>query len=85
MAQDPTLPPSEGDKSRQAAFVVNIVRVAGVLFMIAGTALGFNVFGIAGFLGLADGFTERALGGALFAAGVIDFMLVPHLLEKKLS
>ena len=85
MAPDPTLAPSGDEKTRQRMIVANTLRATGAFFMIAGTVFGFNILEIPARLGLADGFTEVILGGVLFIVGVFDFVILPSMLEKKLS
>jgi hypothetical protein len=75
---------SEEQKERQKALVLNCVRAGGALFMLAGTACGLDLGGIAGALGLTDGLTQKMVGGTLFAVGVVDFLVLPQVLAKKL-
>lgn len=85
MPSDPTLPSSpENEAARRKSLVLAVIRLTGALFMIGGTAVGFDVGGIANAAGFADGVTEKALGGAIFAAGVADFIIVPRLLSRNL-
>jgi len=64
--------------------VLNTVRVIGAAFMLAGTACVFNLGGLASALGIADGQTEKILGGILFIIGILDYLVIPPLLERKI-
>ena len=76
---------SEIQQSEGKAFVTNIVRAAGAVFMLAGVAIGLNLGGIAAAFGLADGGAEKMEGGIFFIAGIIGFFILPGILVKLLE
>lgn len=80
---------SETQQPEQKARVIksctNTARVTGAVLMLAGVACFFNLGGIADVVGLADGETEKILGGSMFLIGIIDFFVVPGILAKRLE
>lgn len=57
--------------------------MTGAAFLLAAPVIGFNLGGAADPIGLADGTTEKIIGGALLVAGVADFFIVPNILNRK--
>jgi hypothetical protein len=74
--------PEEAQLAQQKTLIINIVRGAGVMFMLAAPVIGFNLGGIAAGIGFGDPFVQKALGGALIFAGLLDFFVVPQFLDK---
>lgn len=73
--------PTPEQKARGTAMVVSIVRGTGAVLMVAGTAVGFNIGGLATMFGLsADvcGFVGIAIG----VAGLVDFFVLPTIIAK---
>lgn len=73
--------PTPEQKARGVAMVVSIVRGTGAVLMIAGTAVGLDVGGVATMIGLGDD-TYRIVGLGLFVTGLLDFFVLPSLIAK---
>lgn len=74
----PRTTPKKGSQQVLAA-----LRVAGFLFMVAGSFLGFHAGGIDYGPAHLDELTTRIFGGALFLVGLSDFFILPKLMAGK--
>jgi hypothetical protein len=80
----------EATKGDQAAlrrepippFILNIIRAFGAGLMVFGSMVAFNTGGITALLIEPDGTIEYIMGGAFFAAGLLEFALIPRLLAQ---
>jgi hypothetical protein len=63
------------------ALVTNVIRFWGACFMLAAPVLAFNLSNAAGYFGL-DGMGGKILGGALLVIGIVDFFVMPGVLQK---
>ncbi len=61
--------------------VVNIVRGAGAVMMVAGTAIALNIGGVATLIGLGDDI-QKMVGGCIVAVGLVDFFVLPAFIAK---
>ncbi|MDF3023810.1 MAG: hypothetical protein K0R10_1171 [Alphaproteobacteria bacterium] len=68
-------------KARGTAMVVNIVRGAGAVMMLAGTAVGLNIGGVATLIGLGDDI-YKIVGGCIVLVGLMDFFVLPSIIAK---
>ena len=75
------LPPS----SRNTEFVVRIIQMSGVVFILAGVVVFFNLGGLSASLGLIENGLSQILGGVLCLVGISDLIVVPRIFEKRLS
>ncbi|HYD17627.1 MAG TPA: hypothetical protein VEF76_04015 [Patescibacteria group bacterium] len=76
--------PTPEQREKNQDMILQIIRGTGAVLMIAGAAMGFNLGHIAQHLGL-DGNMHRLLGGAIFFAGIIDFAVLPGILDRALK
>lgn len=63
--------------------IVPLLKLLGAAFMIAAPIAAFDVQGVATAAGIADGITEKLIGGGLFMVGVMDFFVLPLFLGQK--
>lgn len=62
--------------------ILNALRVAGLIFMIAGSSLVFHPGGFDYGPAHFDELTMKVFGGALFVVGLLEFLVLPKLLGK---
>ena len=62
--------------------IIPLLKLMGAAFMIAAPIAAFDIQGVATKAGIADGITEKAIGGVLFMVGVVDFFVLPMFLGK---
>ncbi len=76
---------SAAARKKSAALIFSIVRASGAALMLLGTAIGFNLGDIASLAGISDSLTVRIAGGAIFTVGLLDFLVIPHILLAKIN
>lgn len=64
-------------------FIVRVIRITGVLFLVFGALVFFDLGGIADLVGLGDRpDMKHAFGGALMFTGLIDIVFIPRVIEQ---
>lgn len=61
---------------------LTIIRITGVLFVVAGLAILFNIFGAASSIEIIKDGPYKTYGGALIAVGLFDIFLLPYILTR---
>lgn len=67
-------------KGRQ--MITGIVRLAGAVFILAGTALASDLGGIGSVIGFTDEPMRIIFGGVIIVAGIFDYLVFPVILDK---
>jgi len=68
------------DSKKVSDQVLNALRLAGLIFMVAGSFLAFHAGGVDYGPAHLDELTTKVFGGALFVVGLSDFLILPKLL-----
>jgi hypothetical protein len=77
------LPPMHKRPNKDIHQVVRALRVAGLVFMVVGSFLGFHSGGVDYGPAHLDELTTRIFGGALFLVGLSEFFILPKLIAGK--
>jgi hypothetical protein len=72
----------EDQKAKQQALVAQICKAGGAVFMLLAPVIGFNLGGVADWIGV-QGPGTYICGAMLFAIGVFDFLILPVILSGK--